>query len=226
MTLEEVIAPLVSPINGQRPRPWFTHFSDPGRARVFVVGMNQASPYLVEAVSHDEHLDALFNRGGLTCEGLYQRLGFEGKSRAFIDRFCTALGVRGIDDVLQTNVVCYATPKSANALSRPEHRDGRARGKELFRTVVAHVKPRIIVVHGQKSSRELKKALGVEFEDPPSNQGPATSRVHATRVLLDNQPTQIIAIPTLAKPGVNAWKSWQSLYFDTVAEHIERELAR
>lgn len=226
MTLEEVIAPLVGPINGQRPRPWFTHYTDPERARVFIVGMNQASQYQVDAVSHDEHLDALFNRGGLTCEGLYQRLGFEGKSRAFIDRFCTALSVRGIDDVLQTNVVCYATPKTASVLSRPQHRNGRARGKELFRTVVAHVKPRIIVVHGQKSSRELKKALGVEFEDPPSNRGPATSVVHATRVMLDNHPAQIIAIPTLAKPGVNSWMPWQSPYFDTVARHIETELGR
>lgn len=60
MTLRDLIEPLVSPINGQRPRPWFTHYHDPASARVFLVGANQASAYKEDAVSHDQHVDALF----------------------------------------------------------------------------------------------------------------------------------------------------------------------
>ncbi|MDF8359433.1 hypothetical protein [Achromobacter anxifer] len=224
MTLEDLIEPLLRPINGQRPRPWFTHHQDPASARVFLVGANQASAYLKGAVSHEQHMDALFNRNDQTCERLYQELDFQSRSRPHIDRFCQELAARGIDDVLQTNVVCYST-KNAKELSNAEHRAGRSRGKEIFRSLVSHVKPKIIVVHGVGSARMLRKSLGVEFDGPPSNTGAATNRIHTSSVLIGGYRTEIIAIPTLAMSGVAKWVSWQPYYFALVADHIAKSLA-
>ncbi|CUJ69861.1 Uncharacterised protein [Achromobacter sp. 2789STDY5608633] len=223
MTLRDLIEPLVSPINGQRPRPWFTHYHDPASARVFLVGANQASAYKEDAVSHDQHVDALFNQNGLNCEKLYQELGFKSRSRTYIDRFCRELGARGIDDVLQTNVICYSTGK-ASELSKAEHSAGRSRGAEIFRALVSHVKPRVMVVHGSGTATMLRKAFRVEFDGPPSNTGPATDRIYASRLSIDGGPMEIIAMPTLAMSGVTRWLRWQPRYFALVADHIASAL--
>ena len=61
---------LTKPINGQLPRPWMTRMKDPFRARVFVIGMNQSREYPTGQISHERHLDTLFNRNGETCRGL------------------------------------------------------------------------------------------------------------------------------------------------------------
>lgn len=165
----------------------------------------------------------LFNQNGLNCEKLYQELGFKSRSRTYIDRFCRELGARGIDDVLQTNVICYSTGK-ASELSKAEHSAGRSRGAEIFRALVSHVKPRVMVVHGSGTATMLRKAFRVEFDGPPSNTGPATDRIYASRLSIDGGPMEIIAMPTLAMSGVTRWLRWQPRYFALVADHIASAL--
>ncbi|MGH8785982.1 MAG: hypothetical protein ACREYA_12975 [Cupriavidus necator] len=72
---EAVIGHLTQPVGGQYPRPWMTSLRDPMRARVFIVGQNQAKNYPIGLVgSHGRHMDALFNRNGEGCRELYDEI--------------------------------------------------------------------------------------------------------------------------------------------------------
>lgn len=61
---EQSIAQATRPLNGQLPRPWMTDLVDPLSAQVFIVGRNPARSYDASLVTHERHLDALFNRNG------------------------------------------------------------------------------------------------------------------------------------------------------------------
>lgn len=73
--LESAMRDLTQPINGQYPRPWMTSSKDPASSRVFVVGINQATAFTVQDFrSHDEFMDALYNRGPETLKDAYNRI--------------------------------------------------------------------------------------------------------------------------------------------------------
>ena len=55
--LEDRIRELTRPINGQLPRPWMITTTDPRRAEVFIIGMNQSREYPVGQISHQKHLN-------------------------------------------------------------------------------------------------------------------------------------------------------------------------
>jgi hypothetical protein len=222
MSLEQLIDPLIQPINGQRPRPWFTDYADPENARVFVVGANPASSYLEENLSHERHVNALFNRNGESCRVLYAELDGSNKSRPIIDRFCQRLASRGIHDVLQTNVVCYSTEMAAE-LSQAQHRPGTIRGTDVFRTLVRCVAPRIIIVHGVGAAERLGKLYRIEIPRPQPSKVP-TTQVIAAKALIEGHSIEFISIPTLALPGANAWKFWREAYSEVVADHIVEAL--
>jgi hypothetical protein len=96
---EQRIRELTQAVNGQYPRPWISSLRDPLQARVFIVGMNQRNGYDVEQVgSHARHLDALFNRNGLTCRGIYDEMtrGRPSPTRANIDRLTSLLKDVGV----------------------------------------------------------------------------------------------------------------------------------
>jgi hypothetical protein len=82
-TLEASIRRLTQPVNGQFPRPWMTDMAHPEKARVFIVGRNQAKVFPAAALvgGHEAYIDALFNRSGKSCRKLYEEMsGREGPS--------------------------------------------------------------------------------------------------------------------------------------------------
>lgn len=108
---ESIIRELVKPLNNQYPRPWMTKLEDPRQADVFVVGKNQSKGYRTDAVSYERHVAALFNRPPEGCRRLYDELtsGSPSPTRKNIDALVSRLEGVGVEDVLETNVVCYST---------------------------------------------------------------------------------------------------------------------
>ena len=125
---EEKIRELTMPINGQLPRPWMTTMTNPREAGVFIVGRNQRKGYPSRDISHQRHLDALFNRKGESCRGLYDSVTNDRPSptRKNTDRLVCRLNRRNIHDILETNVICYSTPMSAD-LRKSAHDGGAGR---------------------------------------------------------------------------------------------------
>jgi hypothetical protein len=123
-------------LNGQYPRPWMSDLQDPTLASVFIVGPNQATPFPVELVgSQDKFLDALFNPRGRSHAALYEsvRAG-AGKGASPTRRNIVAMSAtlrrHGVSGILETNVICYSTPKSAdlaNAFAPGRGSRGQAR---------------------------------------------------------------------------------------------------
>jgi hypothetical protein len=145
-TLEAVIRELTRPLNGQYPRPWMTKLTDPAQAKVFIVGKNQAKGYPVELVGNQgRHIDALFNRNGQTCRGLYDQINQNKPSptRQNIVSLVKKLADAGIRETLETNVVCYSTPMSSD-LSRSIHQGGAERGEEIFRACSQQVEKLVV----------------------------------------------------------------------------------
>ena len=158
---EQVVARLTRPLNGQYPRPWMTRLADPLQAKVFVVGKNQAKPFPEVLVrSHAEYLDCLFNRNGRSCRGLYDRAtgGAPSPTRKNIDRLGEMLRRAGVDGVLETNVICYSTGMSPE-LERLEHAEGKDRGRLIFRTLLEHIRPPVIIAHGSSGARGIANAV-------------------------------------------------------------------
>ncbi len=116
MEFEKAISDLTQPINGQYPRPWMTDLSDPLAADVLIVGRNQRNGYTASSISHRPHLDALFNRNGEGCRRLYNELtgGRVSPTRQHLDRLRKHLQCVGVSRVLETNVICYSAPMSAD----------------------------------------------------------------------------------------------------------------
>lgn len=207
---EATIARLTQPINGQYPRPWMSDLTDPLTASLFVLGKNQARGYPVDCLSHHRHLDALFNRNGESCRGLYNEItgNTPSPTRKNTDLFRSMLTANGITQVLETNVVCYSTPMS-NDLRMPRHAGGSMRGTEIFEALLHWIKPKVLIAHGAGTQEMLSAALGVALPRPPTC--PA-----------DPQPTAVggvtvFVVPSLAPPKWNHWSAWAPEYLAKVA---------
>lgn len=215
---EEVMKQLTLPLNDQYPRPWMTKLADPTQAKVFIVGKNQAKGYPVEKVgSHSRHMDALFNRNGESCRGLYDEVtgGEPSRTRSNIDSLTSRLERLGVSEVQETNVICYSTPVSSD-LSLPFHTGGRVRGREIFRTLLHFVRPKVLIVHGAGASRELSKLLKNHLPDPPTSPEEFPS-----------QPTEfgtVFVIRSLAPPEFNNWSAWAQTYLDLLAQRVAHEV--
>ena len=118
---EEKIRELTKPINGQLPRPWMTKMRNPLGADVFIVGRNQRNPYSEIEILPQRHLDALFNRNGESCRRLYDEVtkGKPSPTRRNIDDLAARLNQRNIHNIVETDVVCYSTPISADLSPNP-----------------------------------------------------------------------------------------------------------
>lgn len=223
---EREIRRLTAPINGQYPRPWMTDLTDPTQARVFVVGRNQATAYRVNMVGpHDRHLDALFNRAGQNCRGLYNELyakakpGKRSATRANIDDLTGRLAQRGVKAVLETNVICYSTPTSSD-LRKPEHRGGKERGEEIFRALLTLIRPEVLIANGTGTIDDLNRLLDSPVPQPPKQDG----EVACVETTYAGHRFCVIAIPSLAPPGYNRWSSWAPRHLDKVAAEVKRRL--
>ena len=214
---EETIRELTEPINGQYPRPWMTEMKTPWEAEVFVVGKNQKNGYAVNKVSHRRHLDALFNRDGESCRGLYDELT-EGKpslTRRNTDGLVAHLNKRNIHNILETNVICYSTPMSKD-LNNPEHSGGTKRGEDIFRYLLAEIAPSVLIVHGVGSMKSISPILQLKQLKVP----------RSADEICDVQMEKhlIIPIPSLAPAVFNKWSSWADRYLDKVAHRIRQKL--
>ena len=217
-TFERAIRELTKPINGQLPRPWMTSMTNPLEADVFIVGVNQATEYPSESIPHQRHMDALFNRNGESCHALYDEARRDrppSRTRQNIDGLSARLHLRNIQNILETDVVCYSTRVSSE-LRKEAHAGGIQRGRHIFRYLLSEIAPAVIIVHGSRASKDLSRVL-----DIPRLQVPG----HADEICdVQTERHLIIPIPTLAPPAFNMWSSWSDGYLNKVADLVRDNL--
>ncbi|MBY4721469.1 uracil-DNA glycosylase family protein [Ralstonia mannitolilytica] len=214
--LEAAISQLTQPVGGQYPRPWMTDLQDPMKASVFIVGMNQAKGYPVARVgSHARHVDALYNRNGQGCRALYDEMtdGKASPTRINVDDLTRRLTHAGVEGVLETNVICYSTPMSRD-LHREEHAAGAAMGDLIFRTLLAHIRPAVLIAHGAGAAKQLGKCLGSKLPSPPER----ADDIRSINVDYNSHTTTVLVVPSLAPPQWNSWKFWAADHLDLVAK--------
>ena len=214
---EETIRRLTRPANGQLPRPWMTRMTRPLEADVFIVGRNQRNEYLARDISHQRHVDALFNRNGESCRGLYDEItgGRPSRTRQNIDGLVARLNQLNIPNILETNVVCYSTPMSADLRDRA-HSGGMEEGEAIFRYLLAEIAPAVLIVNGVGSVQRLSRTLKVNGLRVPHSAGEVCD-VQTERHL-------VIPIPSLAQPEFNKWASWSDGYLEKVADRVRDKL--
>lgn len=207
---ESAISAATRPLNGQLPRPWMTDLTDPIAARVLIVGRNPARGYDATTLDHTRHLDALFNRNGESCRGLYDELvGEPSPTRRNIDMLRTLLADAGVDQVLETNIICYSSPMSAD-LAKPAHAGGREAGTAIFRLLLDHVRPRVLIAHGAGTIRDVAAIVGAAL--PPARSAPGAP-VH-----VESSGMTLILLPSLAPPAWNRWQGWARGHLQAAAE--------
>ena len=185
---EDRIRLMTKPRGGAYPRPWTTD-TDPRQADVLIVGASSATTFRAADVgNHDQFLDALWNRNGRTCREMYDAATAKrSRTRPNLDRLSKMLASRGLTS-LQTNVSC-ASARFDSEISEED----RAHGTELFKTVVAHVPWRAMIVYGVGASERFGRAFGVAMPPVPS---PASIPVRTTVL-----KRAVFVSPTLAPPS-------------------------
>lgn len=205
---EQAILAATRPINGQLPRPWMTDLADPLCADVFIVGRNPARTYDASLLGHERHVDALFNRNGQSCRRLYNELSEPSPTRRNIDLLRGLLHKAGVDQVLETNVICYSSPMSSD-LTEPEHTGGRDAGLAVFRLLLQSVRPRVLIAHGAGTVSDLAKVVGTALPAPRKRPGtPPSGSVDGMT---------IITLPSLAPPAWNGWQNWAGSHLEETA---------
>lgn len=205
---EQAIAAATRPLNGQLPRPWMTELTDPLGAEVFIVGRNPARTYDTSILTHERHLDALFNRNGQSCRALYDELVEPSATRRNIDLLRGLLNEAGVDRVLETNVICYSSPMSAD-LASSKHAGGRAAGQAVFRLLLDSVRPRVLIAHGAATAIDLGTIFEFPLPLPAKEAGAPTS--------IDIGDMKIVLLPSLAPPAWNRWQRWACEHLEAVA---------
>lgn len=208
--LETRIRALTTEINGQFPRPWMTTATDPSACDIVIVGRNQRNAYPADQVgSHDHFINTLFNRGDEGCRELYDRITpAPSPTRVNIDKLTQTLRRHTEAEILETNVICYSTPMSAD-LFKEEHVGGRKTGREIFLTIWEIVRPKILIAHGAGTIKDLRRLFSVDLPDAP------VSRSSAITCKLG--PAVFVSMPSLAPPGYNKWCNWAEEYFEEVS---------
>ncbi len=215
--LESTIRRLTQPVLGQYPRPWMTDLTDPSGAEVFVVGANPATPYAPQQVgSHERFLNALFNRAGETCRALYNEVrGKSSGTRSHSDEFVQMLRQGGVTKILETNTVCFSTPKFKDVY-KLENREGLVRGIEIFEEIFRIIRPRIMVVHGSGVFKSFKADHAIAFSSPPERSD------EFPRAVIGE--TLVLVIPSLGRPKVDQWPFQRTGYLREIvrqsAEHL------
>lgn len=215
--LESEIRRLTQPVNGQYPRPWMTQSTDPASSRLFIVGMNQASTYDTKTVgTHSHFINCLFNRGDESCHQLYDRLtGRPSRTRANIQNLVDRLVAKGISDVIETNVICYSTPMSAD-LGKAQHRNGAIQGREIFHMLLDIIQPELLIVHGSGTVVEMNRLAHTGLPTPDLNV--------AEPILHQWRNMQAIIIPSLAPPAFNRWANESDGHMDKICSLVASTL--
>ena len=212
---EQRIRALTEEINGQYPRPWMTDSKDPSCTEVFIVGATPATAYRSCHVDYERFIDSLFNRNDQRCREFYEeyRKSYAGETkptltRINIEMFTLKLKKVGVYSVLETNVVCYG--------GHSEHKDSVARGKEIFRTLLREIRPKVIILHGVKVCDEFCSLFDLSLRLRPPN-----TKDEFVQKQLDLEP-QVFVIPSLAPPESNKWQNWRCAYLDEVAKRVRK----
>ena len=215
---EETILAMTQPTDGQLLRPWMTAMKNPLEADVFIVGGNQRTPYFARDISHQRHMDALFNRNGECCRGLYDEVrgGEPSPTRRKTDDLVARLNQQSVRNILETNVVCFSTPKSADLRTR-SNSVGARKGKEIFRYLLAEIAPLVLVVHGMGTVKQISTILRTDRLRVPDSPDEICD-IQLERHL-------VIPIPSLSPRGFNSWKAWGQGYLDRVAIRVRDRLA-
>ena len=219
--LETKIRELTKPIQGQYPRPWMTKIKNPERARIFVVGYNDAVKFPASKITHKQFLNALFNRGTPDCRDLYDKVtgGQPRPSRKNIDNLIDALESRGFRDILGTNVICYSTPMGAD-INAAEHDGGFEIGTKIFQFLVRSIKPKIIIIHGEGARKKVEILFGIEL--PKASNEPTT--LSEKEIPLNGAFITFLTIKSLSPPEANKWANWRCDCFDLLATTIEKKI--
>lgn len=215
---ENIVSELTKPINDQYPRPWLTDMTNPLEAKVFIVGKNQAKEFSVDQVGSQEgFMNALFNRNGQTCRGLYDRItgGIPSQTRQNIDKLSKRLKEKGIRGILETDVICYSTPMSCD-LDNPIHDGGRQRGEEIFQNLVSSIKPSVLIIHGAGTKTTFEKIYEIKLPDCPKS----VEQIRMSEVALLDYKPKVIVIPSLAPPAYNLWKKEEDEYLNKIVYEV------
>lgn len=133
------------------------------------------------------------------------------------DRFVQMLELNGVAKILETNVICYSTPMSAD-LQLQEHSGGTRRGEEIFRYLLAAIKPKVLVVHGAGSTKKLASIL--HFYPGSEPQSAENIRLHDVGGYL------VAVIPSLAPLAYNKWSRWSNEHLSLLAKEIATYLTK
>ena len=204
MAFEDIIRTMTLPRRGAYPRPWMTD-TDPDQVKVLIVGASSAKTFhCADVGTHDQFLDALWNRNGRTCSGMYASATNQpSKTRPNLDRLSEMLAARGLTS-MQTNISCASAPYDADLSA-----EDRAHGTEIFKAVVEHVPWRAMIVHGVGASKRFGRAFGMAMPKVPTpDSAPVQVRLRGRAVFVS---------PTLAPPSYRT-SVWP--YLERVVEAI------
>lgn len=201
---EDRIRAMTAPRDGAYPRPWTTD-TDPAQVDVLIVGASSAKTFhVIDIGNHEQFLDALWNRNGQTCRAMYDAATLKpSPTRPNLDRLSQMLAASGLSS-LQTNVTCASARYDADVSEKD-----RAHGTLLFKTVVAHVPWKAMIIYGVGVTERFGHAFGVAMPPIPS---PDTAPVQTA---IYNRP--VFIAPTLASPGYRT-SVW--LYLERVVAAI------
>jgi hypothetical protein len=204
-----------------------TDLTSPESARVFIVGRNQRTTFCADQVGdHDAFIDALFNRNGKSCRQLYAQMRKNpSPTRKNICDLRAKLASEGIHDVMETNVICYSTPMSAD-LARAKNEGGREAGEKIFRELLTVIRPKVLIAHGAGTARDLGRILAAELPAAPKQSG-VVSRAHVkTQLSGESFEVTVFAIPSLAPPAWNKWLGWAPSHLTEICKQARDSLDR
>jgi hypothetical protein len=177
--------------------------------------------------SHDDYIDALFNRNDRSCRKLYEQLrGDDGPSptRKNLDKLRKYLAREGLTDVVETNVICYSTPMSSD-LTEMKNKGGKVVGRQIFEEILAIIRPKILIAHGAGTAKELGRVLSARLPAAASNQADDVScaRVH-THLRGESYAPIVFVISSLAPPAWNAWQKWAEPHLAETCAQVRKFL--
>ena len=210
-------------VNGQRLRLYTTCMAHPEDARIGLLGFNQATGFPSDSVSPDQYVAAMLD--GRLGRALYKRLrGDRGPSRTRqnIDRVSEQLG----GDVLEFNVVCYATPMGSD-LTQTRNPGGRDAGQRAGLDVLAAARLPVLIVHGSGAAKELGHMLSVSLPSAASKLTDGVSCRHI-QTQLEGLPYAplVFVIPSLAPPAWNRWQKWAEPHVAELVAAVRNSLTR
>ena len=216
------IQPVDSGKGPQLPRPWFTAFSDPLNARVFIVGANQRNSFDPDKISINRHFDGLFSRNGETCLGIYKEAtgGGESPTRSRIQKYISGkLYERGVKDIIETNVVCRSSQQFSDL-----NPNEKSRGSEIFRYLLNSIRPIVLIIFGKGARKQFAKSISLHRENwADLDQQLAEvfpNKGSAANSILVNDTFEVYCIPGLVQAGWNEWSDWIDEYTDKLADAV------